>query len=97
VERVVTPARFHSYLWAAELRSLCASRVLTDAQGNSTVLMSISREGPSIYLTNTQALSMQLGSTYTEIPGTGKTQRTSAASIVMLGNDRAGHVIWRAP
>jgi hypothetical protein len=53
--------------------------------------------GPDISLRDRQGYGMDLGATSTVIPTTGKTQQTSAASIVMFGNDAKHHVIWRAP
>jgi hypothetical protein len=40
---------------------------------------------------------MDLGSSSTTKTITGETQQTSAASIVMFGNDKDHYVIWKAP
>lgn len=40
---------------------------------------------------------MDLGSTRLAAARTGATEQTSAASIVMFGNDKGHHVIWQAP
>jgi len=50
-----------------------------------------------IGLRDGQGYSMSLGSASTVVPTTGQTQQTSAASIVMFGNDKKHHVIWKAP
>jgi hypothetical protein len=52
---------------------------------------------PSVGLSDSQGFRMDLGSTGTINTKTGETQRTSAASIVMFGNDKKRHVIWQAP
>jgi hypothetical protein len=52
---------------------------------------------PQVELSDPQGFRMDLGSTGTINLKTGETQRTSAASIVMFGNDKEHHVIWRAP
>lgn len=51
----------------------------------------------SISLRDAQGFGMDLGSTSTVVPATGKTQQTSAASIVMFGNGKNHSVIWQAP
>lgn len=51
----------------------------------------------AIELSDAAGYSMDLGTTNTITPTTGQTQQTSAASIVMFGNDKNHHVIWRAP
>jgi hypothetical protein len=71
---------------------------LSDAQGDIRVGMSVSSSGePKIVLGDAQGFEMKLGSTQTVTPPTGETQQSSAASIVMFGNDEKHHVIWRAP
>ena len=52
---------------------------------------------PSIALADSQGFKMDLGSTSTVNVKTGSTEQTSAASIVMFGNDEKHHVIWQAP
>ena len=52
---------------------------------------------PIVTLSDTQGFQLSLGSTNTATPATGATQNTSAASIVMFGNDKHHHVIWKAP
>lgn len=56
-----------------------------------------SRGKTSIRLNDEQGFRMDLGSTGTGNPTTGETQKTSADSIGMLGNDKEHHMIWRAP
>ena len=51
----------------------------------------------SIEIADSNGYIMDLGSTDTEAPLTGATQKPSAASIMMFGNDSQHHVIWRAP
>ena len=52
---------------------------------------------PWLTLVDPQGFRMDLGDAQTVIPTTGETQQTSAASIVMFGNDEKHHVIWKAP
>ena len=52
---------------------------------------------PSVALFGPQGFRMVLGSAQTRTVTTGATQQTSAASIVMFGNDKKHHVIWKAP
>jgi hypothetical protein len=46
---------------------------------------------------DTKGFSMDVGSADLTVPRTGVTSQTSAASIVMFGNDKKHHVIWEAP
>jgi hypothetical protein len=72
--------------------------MLSDAQGKVSIGMGVDLSGaPNIMLHDPQGFEMDLGSPKTRTPRTGQTHQTSAASIVMLGNDRPGHVIWKAP
>lgn len=70
----------------------------SDARGSELLGMGLSSGGSSwIILGDEQGYSMNLGATHTMNRTTGETQETSAASIVMFGNGRDHHVIWRAP
>jgi hypothetical protein len=67
-------------------------------QGRAYVGLTVTPKGEAnIELQDAQDFSMDLGSANTVKPATGATQRTSAASIVMFGNDKKHHVIWQAP
>ena len=69
---------------------------LFDAKGRARV--SVDPSGlPHITLADANGFEMDLGSTQTVTPTTGQTRQTSAASIVMSGNDEKHHVIWQAP
>lgn len=71
---------------------------LSAADGNGHAGITVSESGvPSIGLRDAHGYSMDLGGTHTVAPATGQTQQTSAASIVMFGNDKDHHVIWQAP
>lgn len=52
---------------------------------------------PQILLKDTKGFAMVLRSTSTVTPTTGTTQEIPADSIIMLGNNKERHVIWRAP
>lgn len=54
-------------------------------------------DGPALELTDSKGYMISIGATQTVTPQTGATQQTSAASIVMFGNDKKHHVIWQAP
>jgi hypothetical protein len=66
-------------------------------QGVSHVTLDEFPDGPLVSLADAQGFGLDLGSSRTVTPTTGATQRTSAASILMFGNDKARHVIWQAP
>lgn len=71
---------------------------LSDAQGKSRVdIITSEPRGPSIRLIDRQGFSMELGGTGNLGPSGLATEETSAASIVMFGNDKQQRVIWRAP
>lgn len=78
--------------------TLGGSIAVADTQGKTRAVMAVSASGaPSIHLSDAQGFSMDLGRTATENLNTGQTQETSAASIVMFGNDKGHRVIWQAP
>lgn len=71
---------------------------VTDAEGSIGVRMSVnSSGGPRISLSDSQGFGMHLGNASMVRADTGATEQTSAASIVMIGNDKEHHVIWQAP
>lgn len=70
---------------------------LNDAQDQPRVAMWVDSGEPQISLRDARGFSMDLGSTGTVSARTGETQQTSAASIVMFGNDKDHRVIWQAP
>lgn len=72
--------------------------VLADSAGRDRADMHLSAGGtPTIELSDAQGYSMDIGSTNLVAPRTGDTSQTSAASIVMFGNDKKHRVIWSAP
>lgn len=66
-------------------------------EGASTVDIGAAHGSPSISLVDGKGFEMDLGSTNEVERTTGETKQTSAASIVMFGNDKEHHVIWQAP
>jgi hypothetical protein len=70
---------------------------LFDGQGKQGIRIAIASGKPEIWLRDAEDFEMDLGSINTVALTTGQTQRTSAASIMMFGNDNQHHVIWRAP
>jgi hypothetical protein len=70
--------------------------LLSNGKGNAS--MSVDPSGsPKIEFTDADGFEMDMGSTGTVSVKTGATEKTSAASIVMFGNDKEHHVIWQAP
>jgi hypothetical protein len=74
--------------------------------GEGGVLNLMGKNGNSVYLDSDRPLIevaqgkgsyMDLGNTSLTVARTGATEQTSAASIVMIGNDKKHHVIWKAP
>jgi hypothetical protein len=60
--------------------------------------MSVDTSGsPNITLKDANGFRMDLGSTGTVNFKTGATEQSSAASIIMFGNDEKHHTIWQAP
>lgn len=78
------------------LRQLCLGTV-SGEQWAINLYADPSSGEPSITFADRKGFMMSLGSTGTIAKVTGETQQTSAASIVMLGNDKSHHVIWQAP
>jgi len=71
---------------------------LTEFNAKGLVRMDVNSSGsPVIGLSDAQGFRMDLGSTTTVKAKTGATEQTSAASIVMFGNDEKHRVIWQAP
>jgi hypothetical protein len=68
-----------------------------DTQGRTRERIGLVGGEPRITLNDTQGFRMDLGSTNTMTFATGTSQYTSAASIIMFGNDKKHHVIWQAP
>ncbi|MBI4463787.1 MAG: hypothetical protein HY647_03685 [Acidobacteria bacterium] len=59
------------------------------------VSLSVSADGPSLSLHDTQGFETTIGTTSLVTPRTGETHTTSAASVVMVDKDK--NVIWKAP
>jgi hypothetical protein len=71
---------------------------ISDPNTKGAIHMNVDLSGtPSIGTTDQQGFEMDLGSTSTVRVKTGATEHSSAASIVMFGNDGKRHVIWRGP
>jgi hypothetical protein len=67
------------------------------ASGPSAGMAVLPSGAANLTVQDAQGFRMDLGSTDTVTPATGETQKTSAASIIMFGNDMNHHVIWKAP
>ena len=66
-------------------------------EGASGITIGASHGLSDITLVDGQGFEMDLGSTKMVAPTTGATQQTSVDSIVMFGNTKKHHVIWKAP
>lgn len=73
------------------------SVTLYGTQLKPVISMSLSHGELNLDLYDTQGFDMALGNARTMTARTGQTQETSAASIIMFGNDKKQHVIWKAP
>jgi len=75
-----------------------AGIMLTDSEGKDRADISLSPGGePGIQLSDPAGFVLNLGGAGEVNPTTGATRHTSAASILMFGNDKKHHVIWQAP
>jgi hypothetical protein len=68
---------------------------LVGKAGNATI--SSDSDGPNIWLDDNEGFQTIIGHTGLTTPLSGEKHNTSAASIVMVGNDRNHHIIWKAP
>ena len=69
--------------------------VQVQEHGNTRIGLFAARGMPGLNLADAAGYETQIGVADVKYPSTGETSRTSAASIVMLGNKK--HVLWRAP
>jgi hypothetical protein len=70
---------------------------LTDDEQKLRLALEVNEKKPGITLSDDEGYSLNLGSSGMVNEVTGATQQTSAASIIMFGNGKEHHVIWRAP
>jgi hypothetical protein len=66
-------------------------------RGKSDNSVFLDSDSPLVEIADGKGSYMDLGSTGFSAPRTGATTQTSAASIVMFGNDKHHHVVWQAP
>jgi len=84
--------------WTASAKSNGTALTFFDAGGNGRLETATDPAGaPSIHLWDQQGYSMALGRIGTHDSKTGADTGTSAASIIMFGNDKDGRVMWQAP
>lgn len=70
--------------------------LLLAGKGTTRIVLSASGPiSPSIEVADSQGFASQIGVTSTTEPTTGKEQKSSAASLVLLGKDQS--VLWKAP
>jgi hypothetical protein len=65
------------------------------ASGLGSATLGVDQDGTYVNLRDRGGFQAALGSTDLEVPRTGETRKTSAASLVMFAKD--GKAIWRAP
>jgi len=81
----------------AEIGSGSGGGGLLSLAGNSRSYVTINANSPGIEIQDSQGYMMDLGSAALTTVNTGRTTPTTADSIVMFGNDKSHHLIWRAP
>jgi hypothetical protein len=99
------PSKFSAFCWpdidlydeSGKMRTAIDAGMLSISSSEGNATLSVDVNGPAFEIVDPQGFRMNLGGTATVTPKTGQTQHTSAASIVMFGNDKKHHVIWRAP
>jgi hypothetical protein len=84
-------------LVTAEIGSGSGHGGLLSLVGNSRSYVTINANSPGIEIQDSQGYVMNLGSVALTTVNTGQTSPTTADSIVMFGNDKSHHLIWRAP
>jgi hypothetical protein len=79
-----------------DLATISDGGVLLGAKDKTHVLLSASGpDSPSLEISDSRGYLTVLGVSEFQDPGTGRTQRTSAASLVLI--DKDGNVIWSDP
>jgi hypothetical protein len=68
---------------------------LTNTKNFGAVALKFYQGSPALELSNNKGFATVIGGTDLTTARTGESHRTSAASIVMVGQD--GNIIWRAP
>lgn len=71
--------------------------VFHTSRGAPAISMGIQADEPMLNLTDRRGFGIALGNSNMVVPATGETKHTSAASVVIFGNDKNHHVIWKAP
>lgn len=97
----ITGSPWPADLSAIELfagKAVGSAGITSTGPGTKEISLSVNYLGqPNIELADGEGFKMDLGSVDLQTIRTGETHQTSAASIVMFGNDKEHHVIWRAP
>ncbi len=65
--------------------------------GKDSAYSFVNSDPPGIEIRDSKGFMTDFGAADLTTERTGETSQTSAASIVMFGNDKKGHVIWSAP
>ena len=81
----------------AELGSGTGGGGLLSLEGSAGGYVRVNANSPSIELKDSQGYMMDLGAVDLTAVVSGQTSQTTADSIVMFGNDKNHHLIWRAP
>lgn len=81
----------------AELGSGTGGGGLLSLAGNGQSYVRVNADSPGVEIQDSQGYTMNLGAVDLTTVITGQTSRTTADSIVMFGNDKKRHLIWRAP
>ena len=81
----------------AELGSGTGSGGLLSLVGTGGSYVLVNANSPSVEIKDAAGYMMDLGSVDLTTVVSGQTSQTTADSIVMFGNDKKHHLIWRAP
>jgi hypothetical protein len=71
--------------------------LMDGGESGSVFLAGPGPNGPKLELTDAKGYSIDVGVSGVVMPTTGETRKTSAASILMFGNDKNQRVLWQAP
>jgi len=81
----------------AELGSGSAGGGLLSLSGLGTNHVLVDSNSPGVEIQDSQGYMMDLGAVNLTAVNSGQTSATTADSIVMFGNDKEHHLIWRVP
>lgn len=81
--------------YSALARATAEPRLALYEGNGGHITLSVDKSGPLLLMSDKDAFQARLGTTDLQIPRTGESRTTSAASLILF--DKKGNVIWRAP